>query len=256
MESLSTLLFELANIDRLDILVELNRASMKLTNISKKLDLTVQETSRHLQRLNDALLIEKRTDGAYHTTPLGSNVLSLLPGLEFLVEHREYFVAHQIEHLPREFILRIGALRGSKLLDSPVLGFQRVNTIIEEADSRILLTADQVPSGSIPLIESAVKKGVEMWTLMPRSMTRPDIPDSYLPHYDAQDRERMLIGWSDLISFVGVISEKSVVVGFPTVNGKMDYLAFSADNDDSLKWCSDLFMHYWNQVEHIHPPEK
>ena len=222
MEALSSLLFELANIDRLEILDEINGAAMKLTNVSKKLDLTVQETSRHMQRLCDALLIEKKPEGAYHITPHGSNVLQLLPGLKFLVEHRDYFVTHKIDHLPRKFIARIGDLHGSKLLDSPVVAFQRVNTIIEESKKQLLLIADQVPSGSIPLIEAAVKRGVSMSTLMPKSLTRPDIPNSYLPHYEAQDRERMLLGWADSIEFVGVISEKAAVVGFPTIDGKMD----------------------------------
>ena len=255
MESLSTLLFELANIDRLDILSELNGAPMKLTNVSKKLDLTVQETSRHLQRLCDALLVKKKADGAYHITPHGSNILSLLPGLAFLNEHREYFLNHRIDHLPREFIYRIGALQGSRLIDSPVLSFQRVNTIIEESEEYLYMTADQAPSGSVPLIEAAVKRGVNLCTLMPESMVRPDLPDAYQPHYDQSDMERILLGWTQSIAFVGVISKKSAVVGFPSIDGKMDYLSFNAEDDLALQWCKDLFLHYWHQVEPVHPPQ-
>jgi predicted transcriptional regulator len=253
MENLSALLFELANVDRLEILHELEEASMKLTNISKKLDLTMQETSRHLQRLCDAYLTEKKSDGAYHITEHGKNVLSLLPGLEFLVEYREYFISHRIDHLPREFIVRIGVLQGSKLLDNPVLAFQKVNTIIEEAKEEVSFVSDQVPTGSIPLFESAVKRGLKMRTLMPEKMARPDLPDSYLPHYDENDMERMYLGWSKSISFVGVISEKAAVVGFPTLEGKMDYMAFYTTEVPAIRWCNDLFMYYWNQVEPVHP---
>jgi len=253
MEELNALLFELANIDRLEILVELNKDAMKLTNIAKKLDLTVQETSRHLQRLCDSLLLQKKADGAYHITPHGVNVLFLLPGLEFLVRHRDYFLTHRLDLIPREFIARIGDLQDSTLLDSPVTAFQKVNTIIDEAKEHLSMIADQVPSGSIPLIEAAVKRGVNIQILMTQSTSRPDIPEAYLPHYNEEDREKMLLGRADEITFVGVISEKAAVVGFQTTSGTMDYLAFYTQYDLALRWCYDLFMHYWMQVEPIHP---
>ncbi len=253
MEQLSALLFELANVDRLEILLELSNNAMKLTNISKNLELTLQETSRHMQRLCDSLLTEKKADGAYHITQHGRNVISLLPGLDFLVEHRDYFVSHKINHLPGEFVVRIGDLHNSKLLDNPVLAFQSVNTIIEGAREELCFISDQVPTGSIPLIESAVKGGVVMRALMPKSMVRPDLPESYLPHYEEEDMERMFLGWSESIEFVGVLSERAAVVGFPTIEGKMDYMAFYTNGETALSWCNDLFNYYWNQVKPIHP---
>jgi len=253
MEELNALLFELANIDRLEILMELHKDAMKLTNIAKKLDLTVQETSRHLQRLCDALLLQKQADGAYHITPHGVNVLFLLPGLKFLVRHRDYFLTHRLDLIPAEFIARIGVLQDSKLLDSPVIAFQKVNTIVDEAKEHLYMIADQVPSGSIPLIEAAVKRGVNLRILMTKNTSRPDIPEAYLPHYSEEDMEKMLLGWTDKIAFVGVISENAAVVGFQTAGGTMDYLAFYTQHELALRWSYDLFMHYWMQVEHSHP---
>ena len=89
---------------------------------------------------------------------------------------------------------------------------------------------------------------------MPESMGRPDLPESYLPHYNEADMEHMVLGRSERIAFVGVISEKAAVVGFPTIEGKMDYMAFYTENDGGRRWCNDLFMYYWSQVEHVHPP--
>jgi predicted transcriptional regulator len=54
MENFSSLLFELSSTDRLDILMLLKKTPMKLSHISSKLDFTVQETSRHITRLNEA----------------------------------------------------------------------------------------------------------------------------------------------------------------------------------------------------------
>ena len=256
MEPLSALFFELANVDRLEILVELRKKPLKLTNISKTLNLTVQETSRHLQRLSEANLLTKAADGTYNLTNYGENILSLLPAFEFLIEHQQYFITHQISHIPRDLLSRIGDLNGSRLLDNPVNAFQYVNTIIADAKDTISLVADQIPSGSIPLIEAAVKRGVIMQFLMPEELGRPNIPDSYLPHYDADDQKRLNLGRTNSIDFVGTISESAAVVGFPTLDGKMDYVAFYTENEIGLRWCQDLFMHYWNQIESTHPTDE
>lgn len=253
METISALFFELANVDRLEILAELRKEPLKLTNISKKLKLTVQETSRHLQRLSEANLLTKMVDGTYHLTNYGENILSLLPAFEFLIEHQQYFVTHQISHIPGELLSRIGDLNGCKLLDNPVNAFQYVNTIIEDAKDYISFVADQVPSGSIPLIEAAVKRGVIMQFLMPEELGRPNIPDLYLPHYDPDDQKRLNLGRTKSIDFVGTISERAAVIGFPTLDGKMDYSAFYAESEIALRWCRDLFLHYWNQIEPTHP---
>lgn len=256
METLSALFFELANVDRLEILVELSNNPLKLTNISKTLKLTVQETSRHLQRLSEADLLTKVVDGTYQLTNYGENILFLLPAFEFLIAHRHYFKTHRISHIPRELLSRIGDLTGSKLLENPVQAFQHVNTIIEEAKNHISFVADQVPSGSIPLIEAAVKRGVIMQFLMPEDLGQPHIPDAYLPHYNSDDMNLLNLGRTKSIDFVGTISERAAVVGFPTLDGRMDYAAFYTENEIALRWCRDLFLHYWNQIESTHPVDE
>jgi predicted transcriptional regulator len=256
MESLSALFFELANVDRLEILVELSKNPLKLTNISKALKLTVQETSRHLQRLSEANLLKKKTDGTYQMTNYGENILFFLPTFGFLIDHQQYFLTHNVRHIPQEFLSSIGNLHGSKLLNSPVHAFQYVNTIIEGAKDHISFISDQIPSGSIPLIEAAVKRGVIAQFLLPEDLGRPHIPDAYLPHYDADDIKRLYLGRTKSIDFVGTISESAAVVGFPTVDGKMDYVAFYTKNEVALEWCKNLFLHYWNQIEPTHPVDE
>ena len=46
------------------------------------------------------------------------------------------------------------------------------------------------------------------------------------------------------------MSEKEVaVLAFPTLNGKFDYLGFASTDERAHKWCSDLFLHYWERAE-------
>ena len=62
-EKMHKLLFELSSAERIKIMLELQKGKLKLSNLSRKLDLTVTEASRHLQRLSEAKLIQKDTDG-------------------------------------------------------------------------------------------------------------------------------------------------------------------------------------------------
>jgi predicted transcriptional regulator len=69
METLCGLLFELSSTERLNILLELQGKEHKLSQLSKDLDLTVSETSRHFQRLSEVGLVQKESDGLYKVTP-------------------------------------------------------------------------------------------------------------------------------------------------------------------------------------------
>lgn len=54
MENLCGLLFELSSAERMNMLNSLRNERLKLSHLAKRLDMTVTETSRHLQRLSDS----------------------------------------------------------------------------------------------------------------------------------------------------------------------------------------------------------
>ncbi|MFW9910665.1 MAG: ArsR family transcriptional regulator, partial [Candidatus Thorarchaeota archaeon] len=77
-EEISKVLFELASNRRASILFELERQNLRMQQIAKSLDMNVTETFRHLQRLSDAKLVEKKVDGRYEVTSLGNLTIGLL----------------------------------------------------------------------------------------------------------------------------------------------------------------------------------
>ena len=64
-ERIEKLYFELASESRLSILIELSKREGKMREIARKLELTTTEAFRQLQRLNDALLVQKTPQGTY-----------------------------------------------------------------------------------------------------------------------------------------------------------------------------------------------
>jgi predicted transcriptional regulator len=71
MERLCSLFFELSNETRLSIILKLMDEPMTLTLIARELDLSVQECSRQLARLNEIDLVAKDPDGFFVLQPYG-----------------------------------------------------------------------------------------------------------------------------------------------------------------------------------------
>ena len=88
----------------------LKKTPLKLSQLSGKLGLTVQETSRNVERLVEAKLIKKDVDALFHLTPYGKETLSQLSGPRFLFKNREYFTIHITNELPRLFESSLGML--------------------------------------------------------------------------------------------------------------------------------------------------
>jgi predicted transcriptional regulator len=89
-EEVSKVLFELSSNRRANILFELVKEPFKMQQLTKALDMTPTETFRHLQRLTDAKLIEKKADGTYAITPLGNLANGFLTGFNFILKNADF----------------------------------------------------------------------------------------------------------------------------------------------------------------------
>ncbi|NQT07606.1 hypothetical protein HQ586_00865, partial [Candidatus Bathyarchaeota archaeon] len=117
MGNLCDILFELSNEDRMEILLRLAEEPSNLTNLSKRLDLSSQETSRHVSRLTSVKLTRKDSEGLIHVNPVGRLLLTQMRGMELVSGHMEYFNLHRTDHLPVEFTSRLGELTNATYVD-------------------------------------------------------------------------------------------------------------------------------------------
>lgn len=244
MQKFCNLLFELSHEDRLLIFFQLQKDAMKLTHLSEKLDLKVQETSRHLSRLSDAKLISKDVEGFYHLTPYGEHVIKLLPGFEFLCKHSNYFTTHKAFHLPEPFVSRIGELEECTFTDDVMVAFHKVNTLIEEAKEYVWILSSQILMSTLSYLERAVKRGVKFMLILPDDLVPPPgfKPIPYIPNRI----ERRTLKRVDVVI---VMSEKKARIAFPTADDKMDHIGFGSTGEMSHKWCKDLFEYYWEKAK-------
>ena len=234
------LMFELSSSERMNLLLKLQKQKMKLSHISEKLDMTVTETSRHLQRLSEAKLIQKEVDGLYGLTHFGNLALSLISGLCFISRNMQYFTEHELSHLPPEFVERIGELSSIPPGTSDIMTSFRLSEImLQEASEYMWIMSDQILTSTVPIIGERMKKGLEFRFIFPETIVPPP---GVKPEPGA--KRRRLPKVEEII----LITEKEAMLGFPDLNGKMDYALLIAKDPISHKWCKDLFLNRWEKA--------
>jgi predicted transcriptional regulator len=244
MDRLGNLLFELSNEDRLRILLQLQEEALRLSHLSERLDLVIQETSRHLSRLCEAGLIEKGADGRYRPTPYGEHATRLLPGFQFLSEHRDHFTTHTLSRLPDEFACRIGDLASCDPPEDVMATFHIVENLIQEAREYVWILSDQILMSTVPLLEEAVKRGASFRLILPRDLVPPD-DFKPIPEIPGRIERRTL----ERVDVSITMSEKLARVALPTVDGSMDYVGFGTKDERGHRWCRDLFLYYWERAD-------
>jgi len=241
MKPLCDLLFEFSSPERMNIMQSLLEERLKLSQVSKNLDMTVTEASRHLQRLSDLQLIEKDADGAFGPTPYGRAAIRLLAGLDFVSGNREYFLEHDILGLPEAAIDGIGALSNASLDTDTVRVIAYVNDMFQEAEEYmwVMSYTYSLPS-AIPIVEERLEKGVTLRTIVPKDLVQ-----------QTRDPKTMLGPWRILpkLDLRMMITDKEAMCSLPSLNGKPDYTSFIGKDPRFHSWCKDLYMYYWEKAE-------
>ncbi len=246
-EDLAALFFELSSSSRLDILLELEKESFKLSQISKELDMSIQEASRHLTRLCDAKLVDKGQEGQYVLTPFGKYICTLFPTLDFLSMNADYFSTHDISVIPEQFRYGFGHIESHKRSEHVMESFRYTEELIRNAENFIWIHSDQVLSSTLPLIQQAVAKGVEFRLILPRNVVEEQHSDS---DEEVPEEYRVLVHqrFPDKVEVILVMSEKEAILALPYIDGNMDYVGFSITGPNGIKWCLQMFLYFWEKA--------
>ena len=252
MEDFNTLLFELSSEDRLDIMLLLKKTPLKLSHLSSKLGLTVQETSRNVERLSEAKLIIKDADALFHLTPFGEETLSQLTGLRFLFKNREYLTTHRTDGLPRLFESSLGMLENCEPVKDVMIAFRNVEEMIARAEEHVWILTNQILASTIPYLVSALDRGAEFRLMMQKDYNpTKSIRDlvSNPAFAKAVRTHKMDFRFLDKIPIFICLSEKEVsALAFPDINEKLDYFGFKSERNEILEWSKGLYDFYWNKA--------
>jgi predicted transcriptional regulator len=235
-------MFELSHPSRLKALHILRDKPHRLTDISKVLDLTSAEISRHLGRLSEANLISKNGDGKYVLTPFGDVILFELSKLKFLTKNNVYFSNHDLSVIPEE-LHWLNAMSKSEMVEGTLEIMSMVEDLTKNAEKYVHLISQNPLRAVADLTVKTAKKGVEFKMLYQKGSNIPS-------EYKVKKKVPIEIRVIDSAPFSLKINEKRGGFVLPDMNGKVDFgFALSGSDPQFLKWLGLLFDHYWEKAE-------
>ncbi|MCW4012539.1 MAG: hypothetical protein NWF07_06040 [Candidatus Bathyarchaeota archaeon] len=244
MPDLYELFFELSNEDRVNILRLLQREHINLTNISTKLELRNQESSRHLSRLEESRLVHKNTDGTYQVTAFAELILRKQDEIGFLLEHRDYFNSHSLDGLPSDLVAKLGVLANSEHVDDTLIALQVVKRIIDESEEYLFRLSDQFLMVLMDPIVAATDRGIHYCFIYSANIKVPPDATDTVRLRGARDRGNFFSYTHENVSAFMVMSEKEVMLAFPKLDGSYDYTGFNSTDIEVLRWCKELYEYH------------
>ncbi len=239
------LFFELASENRLSILDELQKKNLKMQDIARRLDVTATEAFRQLQRLSEAMLVQKQPDGKFTITQYGNLVLHLSASFEFISKYKEYFSTHDIMQLPLQFVNRLSELSKADLIMNTIESLNKGEHALMEAEQYGWGIAEgTIPEHMGPIMDEQVKKGLKLRFLIPENSPLANVSSPVMA------RNLGVRCLSELPALV-VLTEKEGSVCFRQVGGRMDYAGFFGNDSLFLNWVKDLFLYYWEKGKRV-----
>lgn len=240
--SLSELLFELASDDRLAMLSEIEKHPLRLSDVTRKLGTTVQETSRQLERLAEARLVSKGSESRYEITTFGRVALSLLPSFRFIQDERDFLLSHDVSSLPAAFIHRLGELSVHRRINRLDETLALSEELIRGAKEYVWLMADQPIRQSFPHEHPA---GVDFRLIFPK-----DTDSEAVRHVRGRIGTALQVAKIEHVGVSMAMNEKVAAVYFPDTEGRMDLTSgFAGEEPIFHGWCRDLYDFYWGRRE-------
>lgn len=243
MGDVTDLHFELSSTIRLRLLHSLMSNKLRVSQLSSLLDITNQECSRHLTRLLDAGLVNRYSDGEYSLTPFGEVTLEINRAHEFTSAHRDYFLTHNLNLIPKPLLQRIGSLNNSSFTDDVMQVLYNVQKMVETSEEYIYRITDRYLFNIVEPISNAIELGVEYKLI-------EEVNVNYTEVYDQHVLRDMIPGAVHIVQdapvFLAMNEKEVAALGFRLVDGRFDYHCFRSSDPEFHEWCKELFEHYWD----------
>lgn len=251
--SVTDLLFNLASPVRLQQLNVMKKGKVRMTELARSTDATIQETSRHLARMKECGIIDKDVDGFYGLTGLGRILLSVLSSIAVLPVRRDFFLRHDLTILPPEFTERIGVLLGAEFDQKAGLVQRRYERMISEALEYLWIMGDSVTVSGERIGRLLSGRVSSLRILFPtKGLATPIGPKEELENIRKHFHGRTEVRSRERTEVALVLNEKEARFIAPDLEGRLDYnVAYGGTNPRFHSWCCDLFDYYWNSSRRV-----
>ena len=244
---------ELAGDVRRTMLLKLDERSLKLSELAKELDTSIQHAHSNINRLIDIGLVIKNSGGSLSLTTFGRAVMKQLPTFHFLAEHKSYFQDHTLGDLPLKFERRIGDLNNCSVVKGVVAVLHRWKFMYLEAGEYIDTITTQVLVDLIEPLAEKVRSGTKLSYIMPE--------DVIIPKGTSEATKK--VSWESLLAegkvkrrmvknvlIATIVTDKYACVLFPNLKNETDMdVMFYSDDEVFREWCQDYLRYMWDSSE-------
>ncbi len=210
-----TSLNEFTHPSRMRILKILQLNPSTLTEITKSLNLSKPEVSRHLARMREAGLIVK-DDRIHSLSNLGELILVNTSSLYFILEEHDYFKNHQVIDIPESLLRQLDSLSTADLIIGTGYLMKKMGEMNNLPANQVKIMVDQPFPGTRNL------KVNEALFIVPIYAKDENLNLTAIKETSDSFEIRTLPVVN--ISF-GILDNKFGFLFFPNLRGKIDYNA-------------------------------
>ena len=204
----------LSNETRRSIIFYLSKEEMSASQLSKKLQMTLQAMQKHLPKLLDAGIVEKKNDGAMKLTQIGYILTKQIPSIEFLSENISYLKTHFLSSLPSQFLQRIGDLEKFEIVHEGG-NIEKFDNLLRETDSYIkILSKQNYFDLNTEMISNMLKKEIRVFQVSDENATFPKMKMKQEKTNIYKTKEFFKKKTSEYIPLLTLVSEKSACLAF------------------------------------------
>ena len=248
----SDLFLELASETRHSILRLLEEENLKQSEVAKKLDISLPESHRQLERLVEHGFVRREPNSKFGLTAFGQIVLRQTESLSFVGKFKEFFQEHTLGDIPKKFVRRLAELENFTLLEGAFVLNEKMKKIAGEGEYLRVISA-HVPPDAFRKGLTKANKGKEVSIIYGENTIIPKGFKDELRKPEVQDLMNKGIYRRKMVTKVQVfvvLNDKDALVVFPNLKGDVDlgYGFFGADSKFH-EWCVDYHAHLWENAD-------
>ena len=221
---------------------------MSTSQLSKKLEMTLQAMQKHLPKLLNAGIVEKRNDGTLALSQLGLILINQISSVEFLSENASYLKRHCLSSLPSVFLQRIGDLEKFEIINGKD-NIEKIENFLSETEEYLKIITKQsyfdFDEETISKLENA---GVRISQILDENSTNPKLKKEKSRKNTEKHEVKKIFERKTTknVPLLTCVSEKSACLVFLNDNETIDVNDILWSKDQKfVSWCNDFFDHYW-----------
>ena len=235
------LIMEFANPVRIEILHQLSNSPSTFTSLSKMVNISNSEVSRHLNRLTEQGFVKKELGSKkLKLTPFGDLMITVFAPIEFIFRHVEFFKEHDLINLPTSFIHDLNQLDESELIQGTGNIMLKLQEITEGLQEEVWVMTDQAfPFG---------KQGMDTRYIVSPEMAKYR---SNIENFNRSTIARVL----PHISIAMLIADRNTgMLFFPDNQGKPDFnqgFYVKEEHKEGIEYILRIWNYFWEIGEGI-----